>query len=104
MGKGRKWLQPHPIEQELAPKVNHAAPGIFHLAISSRREHALLDVVGDLRAEIVLDFRLDAIFIHRINYARLDLISAQILFVALVKLPKRLIGPLPINPELRRQF
>ena len=59
-----KSLQPHQIQQKLAPKINHPAPGIFYLACRSRLKHALVDVVRDLVAQIVFHFHLDSLFIH----------------------------------------
>ena len=50
-------LQPHQVQQELAPEINHPAPGIFDFAAAGRFQHALLDVVRDLVAQIVLDLR-----------------------------------------------
>ena len=45
-----KELQAHQIDQELAPKVNHPAPGIFHVACSGLLENAFVNVVRDLVA------------------------------------------------------
>ena len=58
----------------------------------------------NLVAQIVLDLQLDAIFIQRIDRVDFDGMVAQKMFVALVKLPKGLIGPLPIDPKMRAQF
>jgi len=43
-------LQAHQIDQELAPKVNHPAPGVFHVASSGLLENAFVNVVRDLVA------------------------------------------------------
>src|SRR6185312_4895220 len=89
-------LQPDQIEQELAPEINHSAPGIFHVAAGHLFKHAFADVVLDLVAQIVFHFELNALFIERVNRVDLHAVLAQKLTVTLIKLPERLIGPLTI--------
>ena len=45
-----RGLQSHEVEEELTPKINHPAPGIFHLAVWRRFQNAFFDVVRDLIA------------------------------------------------------
>ena len=47
-------LQAHQIDKKLTPKVNHSAPGIFHVAGSGLLENAFVNVVRDLVAQIFL--------------------------------------------------
>ena len=58
-------LHSHEIEEELAPKIKHPAPGIFYFAVGHLGEHAGGDVVRDLIAQIVLDLQLNALFVER---------------------------------------
>src|SRR5439155_14978886 len=97
-------LQPYQIDQELAPKINHPAPGIFYIACRGLLEHALGDVMRDLIAQIVFYFRFDTLFIQRIDRVCLDAVSAEKLAMALIKPPKRLIRSLTVNPKLRSHF
>src|SRR6476660_2396630 len=97
-------LQAHQIDQELAPKVNHPAPGIFHVACSGLLENAFVNVVRDLIAQIFFDIRLDLLFIERFDLRRINLVSPQKFTMTLIKLPERSIRPLPIDPERGREF
>ena len=90
--KAPPHLQPHEIEQELAPKINHPAPGIFYVTAGSLLEHALVDVVRNLIPQIVFHFELDALVIERIDRIDLHAVLAQKFTMTLVKLPERLIG------------
>src|SRR5262249_19387605 len=97
-------LQPHQIDQKLAPKVNHAAPGVFHVARSGLLQNALVNVVRDLVAEIFLHFVLNLFFIEYFDVRRINSISPQKLAMALIKLPERSVRPLAIDSERRREF
>jgi hypothetical protein len=46
----QRELQPHQINQELAPKIEHPAPGIFYVARCRLFENALVNVMRDLIA------------------------------------------------------
>src|SRR5688572_16314801 len=100
------WIssEPDEIQEKLAPEINHSAPGILYLTLGRRFQDAFLDVVRDLVAEVVLDFELDPIFVHRIDHARFHQVLPQEFLMALVKLPERLVRPLPVDLELRRQL
>ena len=67
-------LQTHQIDQELAPEINHAAPGIFHVARSSLFQNAFVNVVRDLVAQIFLDVRLNLLFIERFDLRRINFV------------------------------
>src|SRR4026208_816369 len=100
----RNELQPHEIDKKLAPKVNHPAPGIFHVACSGLLENAFMNVVRNLIAQIFFDISLDLLFIERFDVRGINFVSPQKFAVTLIKLPERSIRPLPINPERRRKF
>ena len=104
LGMTRNELQPHQIDQKLAPKVNHPAPGIFHVACSGLLENAFVNVVRDLVAQIFLDVSLDLLFIERFDLRRINFVSPQKFAMTLIKLPERSIRPLPIDPERGREF
>src|SRR5437764_13460105 len=72
------------IQQKLAPKIDHPAPRIFHLAVGRGFQDAFLDIVRDLIAQIVLHLELDPVFVHRINDAGLDLVLPEEFLVTLV--------------------
>src|SRR5438270_13145048 len=85
---GLRHSKPNEIEQELAPEINHSSPRIFHFAVGRGFEDAFLNVMRDLIPQIVLDLELDAVFVHRIDHARLNLVLPQEFLVALVELPE----------------
>ena len=97
-------LQAHEIDQELAPKVNHPAPGIFHVACSGLLENAFVNVVRNLIAQIFFDISLDLLFIERFDVCRINFVSPQKFAVTLIKLPERSIRPLPIDEERGRKL
>ena len=97
-------LQAHQINQELAPKVNHSAPRIFHVACGSLLQDAFVNVVRDLVPQILFDVRLDLLFIERFDLRRINFVSPQKFAMSLIKLPERSIWPLPIDPERGREF
>ena len=97
-------LQPDQIEQKLAPKINHPSPGIFYVPRCRLLEHALVDVVRDLIAQIVFHLGLNALLIQDVDGSNIHPIAAKKFAMALVKLPERLIGTLTIDAELRSEF
>ena len=86
--KAPPTLESDQIDQELAPKINHSAPGIFYVACGGLLEDALVNVMCDLIAQIVLHFRLDALFIQRSDRVCVHAVSAKKLAMALVKPPE----------------
>ena len=100
----RNALQPYEIDQKLAPKVNHPAPGIFHIACCGLLQNAFVNVVRDLVAQIFLDIHLNLLFIERFDLRRIYFASPQKVSMTLIQLPERSIRPLPIDPERRREF
>jgi hypothetical protein len=97
-------LQPHQIDQKLAPKINHPTPGVSYVACCGLFENAFMNIVRDLVAQIVLHFCLNLIFIERVDYGSVHPVSTKKLAMTLIKLPKRLIRPLPIDAEQRSKF
>ena len=97
-------LQAHEIDKKLAPKINHTAPGIFHVACRGLLENAFVNVVRDLVPQILFDVSLDLLFVERFDVRRINFVSPQKFAVTLIKLPERSIRPLPIDPERGRQF
>ena len=97
-------LQSHQIDQELAPKVNHPAPGIFHVACSGLLQNAFVNVVSDLVSQIFFDICLNLLFIERFDVRKVNSVSAQEIAMTLIELPERSIRPLPIDPKRGRQF
>ena len=97
-------LQPYQIHQELAPEINHPAPGIFYVACRGLLENSLVDVVRDLVAQIVFHFRLNPIFIERVDCVCVHAVSAKKLAMTLIKLPERLVRPLTISTEAGREL
>src|SRR3982750_2434334 len=97
-------LQSHEIDKKLAPKINHPAPRIFDVACSGLLENAFVNVMGNLIAQIFLDISLNLLFIERFDVRRINFVSPQKFAVTLIKLPKRSIRPLPIDPERGRKF
>src|SRR6476660_9967303 len=97
-------LQAHQIDQKLAPKVNHPAPGIFHVACSGLLENAFVNVMRDLVAQIFLDISLDLLFIEWFDLRGINFVSPQKFAMTLIKLPERSIRPLTIDPERGGEF
>jgi len=60
--------------------------------------------MGDLITQIVFDLLLNLIFIEGVDDVGLDGVVVQERLVAVIELPERLVGPLPIDAELRGQF
>ena len=81
-------LQPHEIDQKLAPKIKHPAPGISYVACRRLFENALMNVVRDLVAQIILHFRFDLFFVERIDCGGIHAVSPEKFAVALIKLPE----------------
>lgn len=81
-------LKPDEVDQELAPKIEHPAPGIFHFPIGCLFENALVDVMRDLIPQIFLDLRLNPIFIERIDRVRINAVITQKFAVTLIQLPE----------------
>ena len=100
----RTKLQPHEIDQKLAPKVNHPAPGIFHVACSGLLENAFVNVVRDLVPQILFDVSLDLLFVERFDVRRINFVSPQKVAMTLIQLPEGSIRSLPIDPERGRKF
>ena len=100
----RNELQPDEIDKKLAPKVNHPAPRIFHVACSGLLENAFMNVVRNLIAQIFFDISLDLLFIERFDVRGINFVSPQKFAVTLIKLPERSIRALPIDPERGREF
>src|SRR5436309_12061643 len=92
-------LQTHQIDQKLAPEINHAAPRVFDLPCRGLFEHAFVNVMLDLIAEILLHLGLNLIFIERIDFSGIDAVSAKKLPMTLIKLPERSVRPLAIDLE-----
>src|ERR1051326_1359778 len=101
---GPNELQPHQIDQELAPQVNHPTPGILHVARRSLLENTFVNVMRDLVAQILLDVSLNLRFIQGLNVGRINFVSAQELPMTLIKLPERAVWPLPVDPKRRREL
>src|SRR5437588_584585 len=80
------WLQPHQIDQKLAPEVYHPAPGIFHVSCGGLFEDAFVNVVRDLVAQILLHFRFDSLFVERVDLSGINAVPPE-------KLP--IIFPIP---------
>jgi len=97
-------LQPHQIDQKLAPKINHAAPGIFNIACRRLFKDAFVNVVCDLVAQILLHFGFNLIFVERVDFSGIHPVSPEKLAMTLIKLPKRPIGPLSIDAEQRSEL
>ncbi len=93
------WLQPHQIDQKLAPEVYHPAPGIFHVSCGGLFEDAFVNVVRDLVAQILLHFRFDSLFVERVDLSGINAAPPEKLAMTLIKLPKRSICPLSIDAE-----
>jgi hypothetical protein len=81
-------LQPHEIDQKLAPKVEHSAPGIFYVARCRLFENAFMNVVRDLVSQIVLHFYLNLFLVQRVNPGGIHTVSAEKFAMALIKLPE----------------
>src|SRR5438067_12909824 len=47
-------LQPHQVDQKLAPQVNHAAPGVFNISGRGLFKNAFMNVVCDLSRQSFL--------------------------------------------------
>ena len=95
----QRELQPHQIDQKLAPKIDHPAPGIFDVPCRSLFEHAFMNVVLDLVAEILLHLRLNLVFIERIDFSQINPVPDEKLPMTLIKLPERSVRPLPVDAE-----
>ena len=96
---GMTNLQPHQIDQKLAPKIDHAAPGIFDLPRCGLFQHTFMDVVLDLVAEVLLYLGLNLVFIERIEFSGINAVSAEKFPMTLIKLPEWTIRPLSIDAE-----
>src|SRR4029077_9489005 len=92
------------IHQELAPKINHPAPGIFHIACGGLLEDPFVNVVRDLVAQILLHFSFNSLFVERVDFTGIHPVSTEKLPVTLIKLPKRSIRPLSIDVKERSEF
>src|SRR5439155_10235272 len=82
----------------------HPAPGVFDLPCRGLFEDALMNVMLDLVAEILLHLVLNLLFIERIDRSGINAVFAEKLPMTLVKLPERSIRPLSINSEGRSEF
>src|SRR5438552_7001013 len=100
---GRK-LQAHQIDQELAPEIKHPPPGIFYVACGCLFENALMNVVRDLVAQIVLHFRLNLFLVEQVDCGWVHAVSTEKFAMALIKLPERSVRTLSINPEQRSEL
>jgi len=81
-------LQPHQVDQKLAPEIKHPAPGIFYLARRRLFENAFMNVVRDLVSQIVLHFYLNLFLVQRVNPSWIHAISPEKFAMALIKLPE----------------
>jgi hypothetical protein len=81
-------LQPHQIDQKLAPKIKHPAPRVFYVARGGLLKNALMNVVRNLIAQIVLHFRLNLLFVERVDGGGIHTVSSQKFAVTLIKLPE----------------
>ena len=97
-------LQPDQIDQKLAPKINHAAPGIFNVACRRLLKDAFMNVVRDLVAQILFHFGFNLIFVERVDFSGIHPVSPEKLAMTLIKLPKRSIRPLSIDAEQRSEL
>ena len=97
-------LQPHQIDQKLAPKINHAAPGIFNIAGRGLFKSAFVNVVCDLVAQILFHFSLNLLFVEGVDFSGINSVPAKKLAMTLIELPERSIRPLSIDAEERREF
>src|SRR5262249_22212424 len=91
-------------DQKLAPKVKHSAPGIFYLARRGLFENALMNVVRDLVAQIVLHFRFNLFLVERVERSGIYAASPEELAMALIQLPERSVWTLSINAEHRSKL
>ena len=97
-------LEPHEIDQKLAPEINHAAPGIFNIAGRRLCKNAFVNVVGNLVPEILLHFCLNLLFIEAFDFSGINSVPAEKLAMTLIKLPERSIRPLSICAKQRSEF
>src|ERR1700757_1055987 len=104
LGMTNRKLQSHEIDQKLTPKIDHPAPGIFHVSCGGLFEDAVVNVVQDLVAQILLHFRFDSLFVERVDLSGINAVPPEKLAMTLIKLPKRSICPLSIDAEQRREF
>ncbi len=81
-------LQAHQVDQKLAPKIEHPAPRIFYIACCRLFENALVNVVRDLVAQIVLHFRFNLFFVERVDCGGIHTVSPEKFAMALIKLPE----------------
>jgi hypothetical protein len=81
-------LQPHQVDQKLAPEIKHPAPGIFYVPCCRLFENTLMNVVRDLVSQIVLHFRLNLFLVERIDSSGIHTVSAEKIAMALIKLPE----------------
>src|SRR5881409_3440779 len=103
-GSRERELQPHQIDQKLAPKINHAAPGIFNIAGRGLFKNAFVNVVCDLVAQILFHFSLNLLFVEGVDFSGINSVPAKKLAMTLIELPERSIRPLSIDAEERREF
>jgi len=87
---------------ELAPEIDHAAPGVFHFVIRCRLEYPRPDIVRNLVAQVIFNVGLHPLFVESGERSRFNGMASQKFAVALIKLPKCLVRSLAIDSKLRR--
>jgi len=93
--------QPYEVPEELEPDEKHSPPGVADLALAGFLEDALGEVVGDLGAEIALDFPRDIVRVEVLEFIERDLIFPKPLPVALVHLEEGLVAAHAIDAPAR---
>jgi hypothetical protein len=81
-------LQPHQVDQKLAPEIKHPAPGIFYVPCCRLFENTLMNVVRDLVSQIILHFCLNLFLVERVDGSGIHAVSPEKLAMALIKLPE----------------
>src|ERR1043166_6990575 len=84
-----RMSQAHQIDQKLAPEIEHPPPGILYVPCCRLFENALVNVVRNLVAQIVLHFGLNLFLVQRIDCRGIDAVSPKKFAMALIKLPER---------------
>src|SRR3954447_26446835 len=97
----KEELQPHEIDQKLAPKINHPAPGILYVASRSLLQDTLVNVVRNLVAQVFLHLSFNLFFVKGVDFSRINSVSAEKVPMTLVHLPQRSVRPLAIDTEKR---